>query len=423
MSESQNELTTGSRPHGLIPMRGRDPHDAERSASPLELLYDLTVVVAFSIAGGEFAHAIVSDHLWNGLVAFAITMFAVIWAWLSFTWFASAYDTDDWAMRLAVLLQMIGVIIVALGVPALFEGMNEWHVDNGVVVAGYVVMRVAMITLWLRAAHADPNRRPALVKYAGLLFAVQVAWVVLALNPFPIEVVVPAMAVLFFLEMAGPRMIEGRQTTTPWHPHHIAERYGLIMIISFGEVILGTTTAVEAVVSEVGWSVDAALIALAGVAVTVGLWWNYFAIPYAQVLEVRSDKGWVFGLGHIPVIASVAGVGTGLHVAAYYIQGEGDISEGGAVLSAAVSMAVFIVLFFALVHRMLPGRDLFHVVLIALMGLSLLAAVLMGYSNLPLGWSLVVLSLTPWISVVGYETRGHGHVTRMLERVRSGAPS
>lgn len=97
--------------------------------------------------------------------------------------------------------------------------------------------------------------------------------------------------------------------------------------------------------------------------------------------------------------------------------GEGAVSEGDAVLAVAAPMALWMVLFFWLAHRMLPGRDVFHIVLLALMLASLTAAVLMGYSQLPLGVSLVVLALTPWIGVLGYETRGHGHVERMLARL------
>ncbi len=47
---------------------------------------------------------------------------------------------------------------------------------------------------------------------------------------------------------------------TPWHAHHIAERYGLLVIITLGEGILGTITAVAAVVDHVGWSMEAVLL-------------------------------------------------------------------------------------------------------------------------------------------------------------------
>ena len=41
---------------------------------------------------------------------------------------------------------------------------------------------------------------------------------------------------------------------TPWNAGHISERYGLLVIITLGEGILGTVTAVAAVVANVGWS-------------------------------------------------------------------------------------------------------------------------------------------------------------------------
>ena len=51
-------------------------------------------------------------------------MFAVIWAWIQNTWFASAYDTDDWIYRLLTMVQMIGVLVLALGLPPMFESID-----------------------------------------------------------------------------------------------------------------------------------------------------------------------------------------------------------------------------------------------------------------------------------------------------------
>ncbi len=42
--------------HRIAPMTGRDPHEANRASTPLELLFDLTFVVAFSQISGEAAH-------------------------------------------------------------------------------------------------------------------------------------------------------------------------------------------------------------------------------------------------------------------------------------------------------------------------------------------------------------------------------
>ena len=54
----------------------------------------------------------------TSLIGFVFSVFAITWAWINFSWFASAYDTDDWVFRLLTLLQMVGVLVLALGSPA-----------------------------------------------------------------------------------------------------------------------------------------------------------------------------------------------------------------------------------------------------------------------------------------------------------------
>ena len=97
-------------PARIRPMRGRDRHEDHRAASSLELLFDLTFVVAFGFAGDELAHAIGAGHAGAGVLGFAFAMFAICWAWISFSWFASAFDVDDWVYRLVTTVQMVGVL-------------------------------------------------------------------------------------------------------------------------------------------------------------------------------------------------------------------------------------------------------------------------------------------------------------------------
>ena len=153
-------------------MTGRDPHEHHRTATPLELLYDLTFVVAFGAAANEAAHFAAEGHWRTALVGFGFAMFAVIWAWIQNTWFASAYDTDDWIYRLMTLVQMIGVLVLALGLPVMYESIDHGvEVDNGVMVLGYVIMRVGLIALWIRAARQDPPRRRSALTYVTTLTA------------------------------------------------------------------------------------------------------------------------------------------------------------------------------------------------------------------------------------------------------------
>ncbi|KQY98733.1 hypothetical protein ASD19_05810 [Microbacterium sp. Root53] len=206
---------------------GRDPRETHRSATPLELLYDLTFVVAFSQAGTQAAHLLELGHIAAAAVGFVLAVFAVTWAWINYTWLASASDNDDVVFRVATMVQMVGVIILALGLPDLFHSIDEGHhLDNAVVVAGYVVMRASGIWLWLRAARHSAEHRATALRYAGMVGALQIGWIVQIFVDPPLPVALALFAVFAALEMLVPVLAE-RGRGTPWHPHHIAERYGL----------------------------------------------------------------------------------------------------------------------------------------------------------------------------------------------------
>src|SRR5262245_56230526 len=102
--------TADDRAHHRRRQSGRDPLEEHRASTPLELLFDLTFAVAFGVAANELAHYVGEDHVWSGIAGFCFACFAVAWAWINYSWFASAYDTDDWVMRLATMVQMVGVI-------------------------------------------------------------------------------------------------------------------------------------------------------------------------------------------------------------------------------------------------------------------------------------------------------------------------
>jgi low temperature requirement protein LtrA len=62
-----------------------------------------------------------------GLIGFVIAVFGVCWCCINFSWFASADDTDDWAFRVATMVQMVGVIVLALGLPPVFHSIDAGH--------------------------------------------------------------------------------------------------------------------------------------------------------------------------------------------------------------------------------------------------------------------------------------------------------
>ena len=99
------------------PMVGRDPAEGHRAATPLELFFDLVFVVAVAQAALGLHHELAEGHVWDGIAKYLLVFFTIWWPWVNFTWFASAYDTDDVPYRLLVFAQMVGVLIVAAGIP------------------------------------------------------------------------------------------------------------------------------------------------------------------------------------------------------------------------------------------------------------------------------------------------------------------
>jgi low temperature requirement protein LtrA len=403
--------------HLYARMTGRDPHEAHRSATPLELLFDLVFVVAFSQIGTQMAHYLELGHTGTAVLAWWFATFAVAWAWINYSWLASAYDTDDVYFRLATMVVMIGVLIVALGVPAVFHSVDEGAIlDNTVMVAGYVIMRVATIALWLRVAREDPRRRRTALAYATNIGIAQVGWVALIFLSLPIGTTLIFTTILVLFELAGPLFAELRFGRTPWHPHHIAERYGLLLIITLGEVILGTIIAISALVEEQGWTLEAAVVAFGGVALAFGMWWMYFAIPWGTVLAHHPQRAWAWGYLQIAMFGAVVAVGAGLHVAAYVISGEAHVDAVFAAWSIAIPVLAFETMLFVLYSLLLLQVDLFHVWLY----LGVIAFLVAGVAVVALGASIavgiLVIACSPVVVVVGYETVGWRHGREMLAR-------
>lgn len=399
-------------------MVGRDPGEPHRAASSLELLYDLTLVVTFSQAGTQMAHLLEIGHFAAALGAFAFATFGICWAWINYSWLASAFDNDDVFFRIATMVQMMGVLVMALGLPALFHSIDEGvHVDNEVMVAGYVVMRLSTIALWLRAARHNPGLRRTAYTYATLIAIAQAVWTVLIVIDPPIGVMIALTATVAAFEMTIPVIAERLQGGTPWHPHHIAERYGLLIIITIGEVVLGTILAISAVVEEQGWSSEAGLIAFGGTALAFALWWVYFTMPSGEVLARYRERGFVWGYGHMLLFAAIAATGSGLHVAAFVIDGTAKIGTVTAMLTVTIPVGVFTTALFVLYSLLLHQVDALHLVLFLGAALTLAAAVAAVAAGASLGTGIVITALSPIVIIVGYETVGHRHQDEAIARI------
>ena len=354
-------------------MTGRDPQEESRSATPLELFFDLVFVVAVSLASHELLHFLEIDRYYDGVIRYLMVFFAIWWAWMNFTWFATEYDTDDWLYRVATLVQMAGALVMAAGIP---DAMNE--LDNAVLVTGYVIMRMAMVSQWVRAAIQSPDTRQRALRYAVGVTLVQMIWVTAAV--FGWRFTLPLFVVGVVLELAVPVFAE-RAVPPRWHPHHIAERYGLFTIIVLGESVLASLNSVVAALEETDQKGDVIRVAVLGFVVVAAMWWLYFALPQAHLLRGLWDRSRhimfasvIWGYGHYVIFASAAAVSAGISLEVADVLHHLELSE----LQLAAAFCVPVVVFVAVVwgFAIQHARDrLVDAVTVGAMGAILLAMV------------------------------------------------
>ncbi|MGV1007904.1 MAG: low temperature requirement protein A [Dermatophilaceae bacterium] len=328
-------MATGNETPWAVPLIGRDRTEAHRAATPLELLFDLSFVVAVAAAAANLHHGLAEAH-WSNLGGYLAVFFAIWWAWMNYTWFASAYDTNDVLFRVMTLVQMAGVLVLAAGVP---RALNEG--DYTVVVIGYVIMRLAMVAFWARAARGDTTRRTTCLTYAVGIAVVQLLWIVRILAHAWGGV--GTFALLVVAELLVPLLAERPGRTTPWHPGHIVERYGLMTIIVLGEVLLSTTGAISAALDEHGITPSLTAIVVGGLLVVFCMWWFYFKHSYEERLATEeSENPFVWGYGHYVIYASAAAVGAGLGVCIDVVEQSAQVASRPAAMTLGVPVACYL---------------------------------------------------------------------------------
>ncbi|MET7653305.1 MULTISPECIES: low temperature requirement protein A [unclassified Streptomyces] len=329
------------KPLRRLTARGRG--ETHRVASPLELFFDLCFVVAIAQAGIQLVHAVAESHAGVGILNYGMVFFAIWWAWMNFTWFASAYDNDDVLYRIVTLVQIAGVLVLAAGVSRAFE-------DHEFVAVwlGYAIMRFALSSQWLRVAwSAEGAERTMALRYAGGVLLCQIGWLGLLILPEG------GRAWLFLvmapLEMCVPIYAE-KDHPTSWHPHHIAERYGLFTIIVLGETIAAATVAVKSGIEKNDALGELLPIAVGGLLIVFAAWWIYFVVPIHG--HLRSNKqSFLWGYGHYLVFASAAAIGAGLEVAVEQAVGETHLSTRAASMAVTVPTALYLLTVWALHAR------------------------------------------------------------------------
>jgi low temperature requirement protein LtrA len=281
------------RPHGQQPR--------ERVVGPLELFYDLAVVVLVA----QDARHLALHLTWRGLADFAV-IFTLVWiAWLNGSLHHELHGREDARARSTFLLQILVLAAMGAFIPeAAGRRGAAFAIASG-------LLFVVLTTLWLLAARGD---RPEYRRSSRLFVAGTAASALLLVGSafLPAAARIPAWGLLDAAYLAGFTAIivtaNSAEAAALSITDALIERFGLLIIIVLGEIITGVVTGLASQpISALTLSVG-----LIAVVVGFGAWWTYFDFAGQRPPRPKTTSSLQWMLGHLPVTAAVAAMGAAM---------------------------------------------------------------------------------------------------------------
>jgi low temperature requirement protein LtrA len=281
------------RPHGQQPR--------ERVVGPLELFYDLAVVVLVA----QDARHLALHLTWRGVADFAV-IFTLVWiAWLNGSLHHELHGREDARGRSTFLLQIL--VLAAMGA---FIPEADGPRGRAFAVAAGVLFAV-LTMLWLLAARAD---RPEYRRSSRLFVTGTAACAVLLVATafLPASARVPAWGFVDAAYLAGFAAVLRTASPTVAAALSITdaliERFGLLIIIVLGEILTGVVAGLASQPIS-GLTLSVGLVA---VIVGFGAWWTYFDFAGHRPPRPTTTASLQWMLSHLPLTAAVAAMGAAM---------------------------------------------------------------------------------------------------------------
>jgi low temperature requirement protein LtrA len=289
---------------GWVRLRREPELEAERHATWLELFFDLVFVLALS--GVTARLGLEKPQMWVQIGAALGIFILVQWAWTGQAFYDTRYDPDDVTHRLLVLLAAAGAGAVALGSRRVLGGVE--------LPIGYLVVRGAVLLMYVRVLATDPSSRELLAVYFPGYGTGWLLWLASLWLPAPSRP--PLWIAALVIELATPWLGRHWLIRHPVHRSHLPERIGQFIIILLGSTLANLRDAVPTAHPTARTLVAAGLAAL----VPIGIWWAYTSFLTSRLALPRLASGLAYAYLHIPVGAGILfagwGLGRAVHAAA-----------------------------------------------------------------------------------------------------------
>ena len=310
-------------------LRREECEDGERTATWLELFFDLIFVVAIA----QLAHNFSRDFSFLGLAELAVLFVPVWWCWIGATFYDTRFDNDGLVDRLITLMQMA---IAASMAANLHHALDSSSVPFAL---SYIAFRAVLICQYLHAGYHVPQARH-LTNWYAVGFTISLTfWLASVFVPLPWRFALWGIGLI--IDFGTPLTAGQRVQKVPPNMAHTTERIGLFTIIVLGESIV----AVVGGVSDKAWTPMSIAIALLGLSIAFSFWWMYFdTVDESPLHGMKTGKmkialTWLYS--HLPLAIGLTATGVGVEK---MIHGLGhDSAMGEKVLFClAVALCLFI---------------------------------------------------------------------------------
>jgi low temperature requirement protein LtrA len=307
------QKTVGYRGRFWQPARLRSDEDQqlERRTGWLELFSDLVFVAVIS----ELAHHLASHLDPDGLITFLVLFVPVWWVWIGATVYAERFETSDFSFRLFTFLQMLPVAGMAVFASQGLKGGNPGFAMS------YIAARLIIIFLWWRGAKHDPRFHPTAVRFnIGFTLSV-ILWT--------LSLFVPDWLVWWLrgaglaCDLIAPLTTVRQQERLPrLSSSHFPERFGLFVIITLGEAIIGV---VQGIAQQDDRSLRKLLEGGVGMALVFTIWWVYFDFVGRRTPRPNIAAFMPWSYLHLPLVVGITASSAGVLNA---LTTDGPVSDG-----------------------------------------------------------------------------------------------
>ncbi len=269
--------------------------EQEHGVTPRELFFDLVFVFAFT----QVTTLLTDDPTFAGIGRGVLVLGALWWAWTAYAWLTNTVDPEEGFVGAALLVALIAMFVAALVVPSVFD-------DDGVLFgAAFLVVCTMHLALYALAGRGNRDLLSAVLRLAP--------WPLLGATLILVAGFADgARTWLWLAALTCTYVGAGLSGSTGWrlYPSHLAERYGLVMIIALGEAFV----AIGIGATGIGIGLGEVVAAILGLLVATSFWlayFDFFSIRGERILaDLRGPERValardVYAYAHLPMIVGI----------------------------------------------------------------------------------------------------------------------